>query len=42
MTAREGNMGNCHPEKAIVDRGGPRLTMVSRGEISHVTLSCSQ
>ena len=21
LTAREGNMGNCHPEKTYVDRG---------------------
>ena len=41
LTAREGNMGNCHPEKTNVDRGEaegnmgnchPEKTNVDRGD----------
>ena len=33
MTAREGNMGNCHPEKTHVDRGEAEVEIgISRGD----------
>ena len=31
MTAREGNMGNCHPEKTMSTEAKPRLTLVFEG-----------
>ena len=43
LNAREGNMGNCHPEKNNVDRGEAEVDIGFGGvTISHVTLSCSQ
>ena len=43
LTAREGYMGNCDPEKTNVDRGEAEVDIGFRGVISsHVTLSCSQ
>ena len=43
LTAREGNMGNCHPEKTNVDRGEAKVDIGFRGVvISHVTLLRSQ
>ena len=43
MTAREGNMGSCHPDNTNVDRGEAEVDICFRGvTISHVTLSCSQ
>ena len=43
MTARDNNMGNCHPEKSNDDRGKAEVDIGFRGvTISHDTLSCSQ
>ena len=45
MTAREGNMGNCHPTKTNVNLGfaSVDISFRTRGDnlISHVTLSCN-
>ena len=42
LTARKGNMGNCHPENNV-DRGEGEVDNGFGGvTISHVTLSCSQ
>ena len=36
-------MGNCHPEKTIVDGGEAEVVIGFRGvTIFHVTFSCSQ
>ena len=38
LTAREGNMGNCHSEKTNVERGEAKADIGFRGmTISHVT-----
>ena len=43
MTARESNMGNCHPENSNVERGEAEVDIGFRGvTISHVILSCNQ
>ena len=43
MTAQEGYMGNCHPEKTKVNLGFATVDIVFFGVIiSHVTFSCSQ
>ena len=43
LTAREGNNGNCHPEKTNIDRGEVEVDIDFRGvTIIHVTLSCSK
>ena len=40
--AREGNMGNCHPEKTNDDQGEAKVVIGFRGvTISYVTLLCS-
>ena len=42
LTAQEGNMGNCHPEKTNVYRGEVEVDIGFQGvSISKVTLSCS-
>ena len=43
MTAREGNIGNCNPEKTTVDKGEAEYDIGFQGvTISHVTFPFSQ